>query len=112
MRPPPPEGDIRFIKRRYSMFTNPDFPAFLRMNRSETLVVTAVDTPVCVESTVQDASIADFEVMVPRDCVATYSREMHQSSLRIMARNFALVVDSAKIIHAWQWRSLHPARES
>ncbi|MBI2935147.1 MAG: cysteine hydrolase [Chloroflexi bacterium] len=101
----PREGDKRFTKHRYSAFTNPDFPTYLRMNRIDTLVVTGVGTPVCVESTVRDAFMADFNVVVPGDCVATYSRELHQNSLRIMARNFATVVDSAEIVKAWQSRS-------
>ncbi|MBI4331353.1 MAG: cysteine hydrolase [Chloroflexi bacterium] len=97
----PAEQDRRFTKFRYSIFTNPDFPTYLRMNRIEALVVTGVGTPVCVESTVRDAFMADFHVVVPRDCVATYSRELHENSLRIMGRNFAWVVDSADVIAAW-----------
>lgn len=98
----PQETDKRFVKHRYSIFTNPDFPTYLRMNGINTLVVTGVGTPVCVESTVRDAFMADFHVVVPRDCVATYSRELHQNSLRIMARNFAWVVDSSDILNIWQ----------
>ncbi len=97
----PKEGDKRFTKHRYSIFANPDFPTYLRMNRVETLIITGVGTPVCVESTVRDAFMADFNVVVPRDCVATYSREMHLASLAIMARNFASVVDSEEIVRAW-----------
>lgn len=101
----PREGDKRFTKNRYSAFVNPDFPTYLRMNCVETLIITGVGTPVCVESTVRDAFMADFNVVVPSDCVATYSRELHQNSLKIMARNFATVVGSADIVKAWRSRT-------
>ncbi|MBO0851473.1 MAG: isochorismatase family protein, partial [Pseudonocardia sp.] len=51
-----------------------------------------VRTDFCVESTVRDAFMRDFEVVLVRDAVAGYFPDLHENSLRAQGTVFADVV--------------------
>ena len=63
-------------------------------------------TQACVESTVRDAKMRDYYVVVPSDCVAARDRmrAMHDASLEVMGAFFATVVPSAEIRDIWESR--------
>lgn len=97
----PASGEPSFRKHRYSGLTSQPFREYLRQQGIRTLVVTGVGTAVCVESTVRDAFMNNYYVVVPRDCVAAYSTDVHEAALKIMNRNFARVVNSQEIVNCW-----------
>ena len=80
----PTEEDLRIVKRRYSCFLGTDLDLLLRNMGIETLLVTGVDSNVCVLWTVGDAFQHDYHVRVVEDCVAGTSPEEHEAALVIM----------------------------
>jgi biuret amidohydrolase len=80
----PGPGDHRVSKRRYNCFLGTDLELLLKGLRAETLLVTGVDTDVCVLWTVGEAFQLDYHVRVLEDCVAGTSREAHEAALLIM----------------------------
>jgi nicotinamidase-related amidase len=101
-------GDLRVVKRRYNCFLGTDLDLLLRGLRAETLLVTGVDSDVCVLWTVGEAFQLDYHVRVLEDCVAGTSREAHEAALLIMrGLTMGRPVFSAEVIAAL--RVLEPA---
>lgn len=78
-------------KRRFSAFFDTDLESALADEGVDTVVACGVRTDFCVESTVRDAMFRDFAAIVPREAVAGYVPELHESSLRLMGTVFAWV---------------------
>jgi biuret amidohydrolase len=80
----PLAGEFRITKRRYSCFLGTDLELLLGNLGVETLLVTGVDSNVCVLWTVGEAFQRDYYVRVIEDCVAGSSDEEHQAAVMIM----------------------------
>ncbi len=102
----PADEDVVVTKQRYSPFVDTAFPAVLRGARIETLVITGVTTEMCVESTVRDAFMRDFSVVVASDCTQGSTRQRHDYSLKLMDIYFAHVATSEQILAALRARQL------
>ena len=80
----PRVGDLRIVKRRYNCFIGTDLDLLLRNLDVETLLITGVDSNVCVLWTVGHAFQLDYHVRVIEDCVAGTSPPEHEAALLIM----------------------------
>jgi nicotinamidase-related amidase len=100
----PVRGESVVVKHRFSGFVDTGLEKLLRANRTRTLVVAGVATQCCVESTVRDAALRDFYVVVPDDCVAARDRmrHLHDASLETMAIYFADICPSSEIANHWR----------
>ena len=99
-----PKGDELVVtKHRVSPFPDSRLELLLRSNHLRSVVVVGAGTEGGIESTVRDAHSKDFYVVVPADCVATpaSARDLHDASLKTIARHFGTVVPSARIKDAW-----------
>ncbi|MCX8181890.1 MAG: cysteine hydrolase [Candidatus Methanomethyliaceae archaeon] len=70
LRPEP--GDFLVRKRRYSGFFQTDLGILLRELGADTLILTGIDTSICVSHTAADAFYRGYKLVVPRDAVATF----------------------------------------
>ena len=94
-------GDLQVLKRRYNCFLGSDLDLLLRGLRVETLLLTGVDSNVCVLWTAGEGFQRDYHVRVLEDCVAGTSLEEHAAALLIMrALTMGRPVYSAEIIAA------------
>ena len=94
-----------FDKPGFSAFTNYGFVVALRAAEIDTLILSGVETDVCVWATALDAVDAGFFVILGRDAVTSGSREAHAATLDIMAPRFApqlTVMDSAALDAVWK----------
>lgn len=94
-----------FDKAGYSAFTSPGLHSFLAEQRIETLIVTGVETDVCVLSTVMSAVDLGFRVVLAKDALCSSTDETHDALLRLYARRFNLQVelsDSDAIRERWR----------
>jgi nicotinamidase-related amidase len=80
----PQPGDLRLMKRRYSCFLGTELELLLGNLDVQTLLVTGVDSNVCVLWTVGEGFQRDYHVRVIEDCVAGTSTEEHEAALLIM----------------------------
>ena len=94
---PPPDYEVE--KTRYSAFHNTSLEPLLRGLGIDTVVLAGVVTNMCVAATARDAFHREFRVVVLRDCVSAFNRELHDASLRTMAI-FARVSTSAEAFEA------------
>lgn len=89
----PEPQDYVLTKRRYSAFFGTELELILRNLGVRTLMVTGVATNVCVETTVRDACMRDFDAVVVKECVAAYSEQAHQAALDNVERHFGRVLE-------------------
>lgn len=64
----------------------------------DTLVVTGTVTNICVESTVRDASVLGYRVVLVADGCAAISDEVHNASLTTIYRTFGDVRSSEEVL--------------
>jgi|OpeIllAssembly_1097287.scaffolds.fasta_scaffold53159_2 ureidoacrylate peracid hydrolase len=93
---PGPEDPV-FSKRRHSAFYQTDLEMSLRCWDIHTLIFTGVAAEICVESTLRDAFVRDFDVIVASDGVASWDEEVCHAMLRLVQQEFGLVLPSADI---------------
>jgi ureidoacrylate peracid hydrolase len=98
---PKPEEPI-IAKPRYGAFHKTDLESILQGWGTDTIVFTGVSTNVCVESTVREAFMRDYRVVVASDCVAAYRKASHDATLETVSRNFGRVMPSEEIAAAWE----------
>ncbi|MGH6720035.1 MAG: cysteine hydrolase family protein [Alphaproteobacteria bacterium] len=92
-------------KRTYSAFAARPFLAALRRLGGDTLILSGVETDVCVLATVYDAVDRGLNVIVATDAIAAFSRPSHRAMLgHVYARipdQVALLTTGA-ILAAWR----------
>jgi ureidoacrylate peracid hydrolase len=99
----PAKTEIVVRKWRSNSFIGTNLDLVLRAHEIKTVVITGVVTQGCVESTAREASFRDYYVVVLEDCVATYDRELHEASLKVM-RTRVDVAPSDEVLRVWNQR--------
>lgn len=88
-------------KQRYSGFVNTKLDLVLKHLGIEKLIVTGVTTECCVDSTVRDAFMHNYEIFIAADACAAYEDDVHVMSLKILGMNFATILPTSRIIELW-----------
>jgi nicotinamidase-related amidase len=94
-----------FDKPGFSAFTNHGLVVALRAAEIDTLILSGVETDVCVWTTALDAVDAGFFVVLARDAMTSFSLEAHAAILDVIAPRFApqlAVMDGGALDAAWQ----------
>ena len=94
----------QFDKEGFSAFSGPSFPGMLRDLGASTLVLSGVETDVCVLSTALEAIERGLRVVIATDAVASSSPAGHRATLDHVLPRFEHMLDlapSADIIAAW-----------
>jgi ureidoacrylate peracid hydrolase len=97
----PEDGEMVIDKYKYSGFVSTYLDQFLRTNSIRTLVVVGLATNVCVESTVRDAFMREYHVVVPRDLTEGTTPEAKYWSLSNIGLFFGEVVESKDLLDCW-----------
>ncbi len=97
----PQPGDVVVRKWRSSSFRGTNLDMVLRCNDIRSVVLAGVVTQGCVESTARDAVFHDYYAVVLEDCVATYERDIHEASLRVL-RTRVDVVSAEAVLETWR----------
>lgn len=80
----PDEDDYFVLKPKHSGFFSTTLDTLLEYLQAETLILTGLAGNICVLFTANDAYMRDFKVVVPRDCMASNTREDNEAALRLM----------------------------
>jgi len=88
-------------KHRYSAFVGTNLDLTLRTMGVRSLLFTGVATEVCVESSLRDGLFAEYFVSMVEDCCATYAPELHEGSVRAVAKSFGTVVTAEELTKHW-----------
>lgn len=96
----PRHGELVIDKNASSPFNGTGVDQLLRNLLVDTLVVTGMATDMCVETTARDAADRGYNVIVVEDAVATFFPEHHTAALSALARVYAQVWDSVRVLEA------------
>jgi biuret amidohydrolase len=98
----PRPGDVLIEKPRQTPFFRTSLEDELRSRGIEVVAVAGVTTNCCVDSTIRDAAVRDFDVLVLEDCVAAFGAEqhLHGATLENAARFFGVVATSTDFLAA------------
>ncbi|MDY0885062.1 cysteine hydrolase [Dongia soli] len=91
-------------KAGYSAYSSADFVPLLDRLRADTLILSGVETDVCVWATVLSAIDDGRRVVIASDAVGSSNRDTHDATLRIAADRFDLQIELAtvdEILAAW-----------
>jgi ureidoacrylate peracid hydrolase len=94
-----PEDDI-IIKHRASAFYNTPLEAELRIKGIQVLIITGTTTSFCIDSTIRDAYMRDYDVLVPAECVSDTDQSAHDAVLASTDRFHGVVTSIADIAKA------------
>lgn len=97
----PRAEDMLIDKRRPTMFIGNEFETIMNNLGLITIVMIGCTTDGGVEATVREGFNRSYFMVIPRDCVGTYTEEGHQAALKRMER-FAEIVDSKELIEIWK----------
>ena len=98
----PQQGDHVLPKKRYGAFSGNDLAFLLRNLGVETLVLTGVETEICVLATAYHAFNEDYRVVVARDGTAGLEADLADAALRIVEREVGWVASCVEIGAALQ----------
>jgi nicotinamidase-related amidase len=80
----PDEDDYFVLKPKHSGFFSSTLDTLLNYLDTRTLILTGIAGNICVLFTANDAYMRDFNLVIPRDCIASNSREDNEHALQIM----------------------------
>lgn len=94
----PSRSDYFVLKPKSSAFFDTTLQTLLQYLEIKTLILTGVAADVCILYTAHDAHLRDYDIIVPRDCVASNSHEETAAALRNMEKStHASICDSSEI---------------
>jgi nicotinamidase-related amidase len=88
----PLENDYVIFKRRFSGFFQTDLDLTLRELKISDLILTGVCTNICVLYTAADARMLNYNVIVLKDCVASYDKKAHNFALKEMEKTLGVKI--------------------
>jgi ureidoacrylate peracid hydrolase len=97
----PREGDPVVRKHRLNGFTNTTLDTILRSAGIETIVITGTATQGCVINTAYGGVALNYYVVVVRDGVASWRRDLHDAAIFLMENTINEVVDADELLATW-----------
>jgi len=97
----PGPNDMVIDKRRPTLFIGNEFETVLSNLGMTTIVMVGCTTDGGVEATVREGFNRSYFMVIPRDCVGTYTEDGHNAALKRIER-FAEIVDSKELIAIWR----------
>lgn len=94
-------------KHRFGAFYETRLEALLRMLGVRTLFITGVTLNACVETTIREAYLRDYDVVAVTDCVAGVRPRWEPSALEVWSHYLAHLASSAEVT-AWLDQSRRP----
>lgn len=82
----PDERDYFVLKPKHSAFYSTSLDLLLRYLKANTLILTGIAGNICVLFTASDGYMRDFNLVIPRDCVASETEADNQHALAYMSK--------------------------
>lgn len=94
----PTSDDHIVIKRRDSAFQDTELDLWLRSIYADTVIVTGVDTAICVENTLTDAFNIGYDVILVEDATASSWPAIGRATVRKVAGSYGWVVKTGPLL--------------
>lgn len=87
-------------KHRFGAFYQTRLDITLEMLGVEALFITGTTTNACIETTIREAYLRDYDVVAVRDCMAGVNPEWERVAQAVWGQYFGVVLDSSEVL-AW-----------
>ena len=87
-------------KHRFGAFYETRLELLLRQLGVRTLLIAGTTTNACVETTIREAYLRDYDVVAVSDCISGINAEWEEAAQKVWAQYFCVLQDSAQV-HAW-----------
>lgn len=95
-------------KHRFGAFYETRLNVLLEMLGVEALFVTGLTTNACVETTIREAYLRDYDVVGINDCIAGVNPEWEENAKKVWRQYMGITIDSADF-HGWLQQQREPA---
>ena len=96
-----PEDSKRYAKTCFSCTGADDFPDQLNQTGRNQIILTGMESHVCVLQTAMDLINTGYQVFVAADAVCSRNRENYESSLQRMRQAEAVITNTESILFEW-----------
>lgn len=97
-------------KHRFGAFYETRLNVLLEMLGVEALFVTGLTTNACVDTTIREAYLRDFDVIAINDCIAGVNPEWEESAKNVWRQYMGITVESSEF-HEWLHQQQAPEVE-
>lgn len=87
-------------KHKFSVFYGTRLEVLLRILGRHTLLITGSTTNACVDTTIREAYMRDYDLIIVRDCVGGINRQWHETALAVWAQYCGVVVSHEEVLAA------------
>jgi nicotinamidase-related amidase len=91
------DGAVKFEKNSFTACTGDVSPAISKLNRKK-VIITGMETHVCVFQTVRDLIRSDYHVVVSADAVSSRTKENYKNGLSLMKDMGAVISNTETIL--------------
>lgn len=89
-------------KRRFSAFFHTDLDLLLRELNVDAVVVTGLQTHICVQHTIADAYYLGYNVIVPKDATDCFTQEIYDYTIKYLSDIYgAEITDVDSVLKSW-----------
>ncbi len=79
-------------KQKFSAFYNTNLEVLTRILGARTLIVSGVSSNACVETSLREAYMRDYDLLIVEDCIGGVARDLHACAVRVWERFLGMVV--------------------
>jgi nicotinamidase-related amidase len=98
----PGKGDYVFEKRTYSGFFETGLDLLLREMGVDTIILTGLDTNICVRHTAADGFFRGYKIVVPKDATEALSEQEYRQGLGYIKKVYdADITETDNIVERW-----------
>jgi ureidoacrylate peracid hydrolase len=94
----PVEGDHIVVKRRDSSFQDTELDLWLRSAYVDTLIITGVDTGICVDNTLMDGFNLGYDVILVEDSTASSWKGIAKATVMKVRGSYGWVLTTDKLV--------------
>lgn len=85
-------------KHKFSAFYGTRLEVLLRILGRRTLLIAGTTTNACVDTTVREAYMRDYDILIVKDCVGGVNPEWHEMALAVWERYVGAVVSLDEVL--------------
>jgi ureidoacrylate peracid hydrolase len=98
LKPYVSENSEVFTKNKFGCFYNTNLETLLRIHGVDTLIVSGVDVNVCVETTLREAYMRDYDLIILKDCVGGVHQRWREPAMEVWDRFLGAVISSDEFV--------------
>ena len=80
-------------KQKFSAFYNTNLEVMTRVLGTRNLIVCGVTSNACVETSLREAYMRDYDIIIPQDCIGGLRQDWHDTAVSIWSRFIGLVIN-------------------